>query len=81
MRRKLKLYDPMHPEGGPVVLCKNDHDCVFCGHCDITWDYTNGPYLLICDLGHDTDAYKTPYYNMIMCPDFDDKEEVPRYEE
>lgn len=27
------------------------HSCFFCSHCtDIFYDYTHGPYLLICDI-------------------------------
>lgn len=29
--------------------------CVFCYHCtDVFWDYTNGPYMVICSIGGDT---------------------------
>lgn len=28
-----------------------DNSCLFCDHCtDIFYDYTNGPYMIICDL-------------------------------
>lgn len=32
-----------------------DTACVFCDHCtDIFYDYTNGPYLMFCEVpGHD----------------------------
>lgn len=31
-----------------------EHHCVFCDHCtDLFYDFANGPYLFICDLGHD----------------------------
>lgn len=40
---------------GPTILCKNDKDCLFCTHCtDVFWDYSNGPYMIICDLGEET---------------------------
>lgn len=30
------------------------HSCLFCKHnTDIFYDYTNGPYMFICDLGSD----------------------------
>jgi hypothetical protein len=33
------------------VKCKYDNLCVFCQHCtDVLWDYTNGPYMVFCDL-------------------------------
>lgn len=29
--------------------------CLFCDHCrDVFWDYSNGPYLFLCDVGADT---------------------------
>lgn len=41
-------------KGGPLIKCLNDTDCLFCKHCsDVFWDYTNGPYLIICDLGEE----------------------------
>lgn len=33
--------------GHAYMVFKNS--CVFCEHCDIVWDYTNGPYLFLCD--------------------------------
>lgn len=37
-------------------MCDNGHvymafkkSCVFCEHCDVFWDYTNGPYMFLCD--------------------------------
>ena len=33
-----------------------DKHCVFCNHCtDIFWDYTNGPYIVLCDKYHVAD--------------------------
>lgn len=32
-----------------------EKSCLFCEHCtDVFWDYTNGPYMLVCDVGADT---------------------------
>ena len=29
----------------------SDHACVFCDHCsEIFYDYTHGPYLILCDI-------------------------------
>lgn len=43
-------------------MCDNDHvymafknSCVFCEHCDVFWDYTNGPYLFLCDADCNTE--------------------------
>ena len=37
-----------------IVHCKNDKDCIFCAHCtDICWDYSNGIYMIICDIGEE----------------------------
>lgn len=41
-------------DGHIKIKCKNDKDCLFCDHCsDIFWDYSNGPYMIICDLGEE----------------------------
>ena len=33
--------------------------CCFCEHCnDIFWDFTNGPYMFLCDLEKDYDNEK-----------------------
>ena len=38
-------------ENGKVYLLPEKH-CAFCEHCtDLLFDYTNGPYLFICNLG------------------------------
>ena len=40
-------------ENGFTYKMPENH-CVFCDHCtDIFCDFTNGPYLCLCDLGHD----------------------------
>ena len=37
-----------------IVHCKNDKDCIFCDHCtDIFWDYSNGIYMINCDLSEE----------------------------
>lgn len=39
-------------DNGHTYIVK-DKSCLVCGHCtDVFWDYTNGPYLVICEL-HD----------------------------
>lgn len=42
--------------------CDNGHvymvfknSCVFCEHCDVFWDYTNGPYLFLCNADCNTE--------------------------
>ena len=41
-------------KGGPLIKCFNDKDCLFCEHCtDVFWDYSNGPYMIICDIGEE----------------------------
>lgn len=47
MAREYKLNDPPFP--GMTITVKNDKDCIFCTHCSCIWDYTNGPYMLMCD--------------------------------
>lgn len=40
--------------------------CLFCKHnTDVFWDYTNGPYIFICDVSEDTgkgDRGKCPHF-------------------
>ena len=52
--RKYFLRDPLHPDGGITINCKDDHDCVFCERCtDVFWDYTNLIYMITCADDHD----------------------------
>lgn len=40
-------------DAGPSWWCP-PKACVFCDHCkDIFWDYTNGPYMIFCDIDLD----------------------------
>ena len=33
----------------------HERSCLFCEHCsDVFWDYSNGPYMFLCDAGGDT---------------------------
>lgn len=43
----------MCANGRRYMVFKNS--CFFCGHCDIFVDYTNGPYMVLCDLDCDTE--------------------------
>lgn len=47
MARQYKLEDPIGP--GLTLTVHNDRDCIFCTQCHVFWDYTNGPYMFICD--------------------------------
>lgn len=54
-RRKYVLSEQPHIAfEGPAT------SCMFCKHCtDMFWDYTNGPYMFMCELSEldaDTDA-------------------------
>ena len=41
-------------EGGKTVFA-HSKACLFCDHCtDIFWDYTNGPYMICCELELDS---------------------------
>lgn len=45
---------PWRCDNGHVYMAfKNS--CVFCEHCDVFWDYTNGPYLFFCDADCNTE--------------------------
>lgn len=36
------------------TYCAKENSCLFCAHCtDIFWDYTNGPYMFICERDQD----------------------------
>ena len=44
-------------------VCENDHvymafkdSCVFCKYHDVFWDYTNGPYLVLCNADKNTET-------------------------
>lgn len=40
-------------DNGNVYICK-DRTCLVCANCtDIFWDYTNGPYMVICKIRDD----------------------------
>ena len=47
--RTYHLDDNIGP--GLTLNVHNDKDCLFCSNCIVFWDYTNGPYMLFCDLG------------------------------
>lgn len=54
MSREYFLDDPLHPNGGITIKCKDEHDCVFCEHCtDVFWDYTSLIYMIFCNEDHD----------------------------
>ncbi|MCQ2053078.1 MAG: hypothetical protein MJZ03_04000 [archaeon] len=64
-------------EGDREYNCANGHTygapanyCWFCKHCDIFWDYSNGPWGVMCDINKDYD------HDNRQCEYFDDKEEV-----
>lgn len=40
-----------HIEGTSLFYKVPDNACVLCEHCtDIFWDYTNGPYGIVCEI-------------------------------
>ena len=40
-------------DDGHTYICK-DNSCLVCNKCsDIFWDYTSGPYMVICSEDHD----------------------------
>jgi len=39
----------------------HSHGCLFCKHStDIFWDFTHGPYMIVCDLQKENDEDMTP---------------------
>lgn len=54
-----KNKDNMSPfkcENGHIYMAFNN-SCVFCKHCDLFWDYTNGPYMFLCDVDGNPEIY------------------------
>ena len=48
----LRRFDYESEFGNPITVLMPKHHCLFCQHCtDWFYDYTNGPYAFICDLG------------------------------
>lgn len=44
-------YKEFECADGKVYKFPENH-CAFCEHCtDVFWDYTNGPYSFLCELG------------------------------
>ena len=70
--RTCKLLDP--PFSGLSITCKNDKDCIFCKHCTCFWDYTNGPYMFICDLER-SECSEAETVEEHTCEMFEDSEE------
>lgn len=57
------INDPL----GKLIVSLPDNSCAFCRHCtDLFYDYTNGPYLFICDKDNNSNAG--------TCSEFDDME-------
>lgn len=49
-KRGLKVFK--YDNGRQAVGVK-PKSCLVCEHCsDVFWDYTNGPYMMICELEH-----------------------------
>ena len=53
---------------GKVTFTLPDKCCAFCSHCtDLLYDYTNGPYLFLCDIDRKPSEWQT-------CNEFEDIE-------
>lgn len=76
MSRIYTIHDPVC--GELKYKCKCETLCVFCSHCtDVFWDYSHGPYMVICDLSRpETEEHN--YRN--TCKDFDDDYEEEKHE-
>lgn len=49
MSRRYKIEHPI--PAFQVEWQLPDKACLFCSHCkDMFWDYTHGPYLILCEL-------------------------------
>ena len=53
-KNNMKLYKCHDPIGPGVTVRAPERCCLFCKHCsDVYWDYTNGPYMMICSADHE----------------------------
>lgn len=56
-KMEIKEFKPFECENGLVYSMPAKH-CAFCKHCtDIFYDYSNGPYMFICEL--DCDGFES----------------------
>lgn len=68
---KEKGLKPYEYGNGHMVGCKPD-SCLFCKHCtDVFWDYTHGPYAIICDL----QLFEERIDNNNKCSKFEEEED------
>lgn len=68
-RRGLKVYRYDH--GHQAVGCKPD-SCLVCKHCtDVFWDYTHGPYTLICEYNNFPDCIEQ--HGRATCDKFEEE--------
>lgn len=49
----------------------HERSCLFCEYCtDVFWDYTNGPYMLICEHPETDDRSKEQAFSAGKCEKF-----------
>lgn len=64
--KEFTICDPF--TGKRTYICHAEKDCALCKHCyDVVWDYTNGPYMFICDVGE-------PSEDKHYCDKFEEEE-------
>ena len=52
-KNKVNMSPWMCNNGDVYMVFKNS--CFFCKHCDVFWDYTNGPYAVLCNADCNTE--------------------------
>ena len=53
-KNNMKLYKCHDSIGPGVTVRAPERCCLFCKHCsDVYWDYTHGPYMMICAADHE----------------------------
>lgn len=72
MSRQYKLHDPIGP--GLTLNVHNDKDCILCKHCTCMWDYSNGPYMFMCDMQR-PECYEAKSSEEHTCELFDENGE------
>lgn len=74
MQQLKENHKIFHCENGKAYGA-HEMSCFFCKHCtDIFWDYTNGPYMLMCELPDTDDENQKSAFRDGGCEKFEQDE-------